>query len=198
MPLALGALGKGEGKKDEGNGGTEDREADNVKLLGKEPYAAKDRNTDLGLEAGGRGRIDEPEPLCLALSPEEGNNERREGCRDEDGEHAIAPAPTGTLQDLGCDVGADEARAAGDEHALARGRGQELDGREAREGGVGDRLGVLVEDGLGLVRGVALGELGVAGGLLRVERVDGAIGGGGDDVVGAQVEGADEVEGECA
>ena len=23
-------------------------------------------------------------------------------------EHAIAPAPTGTLQDLGCDVGADE------------------------------------------------------------------------------------------
>ena len=42
----------------------------------------------------------------------------------------------------------DEAGATGDKDALALGRGKELDGRETREGGVRDGLGVGMEDRL--------------------------------------------------
>ena len=65
--------------------------------------------SDGSLHVGLHARdIHEPKALRLLLRPEQGDDKRRKRGRNEDGEHAIAPAPTGTLQDLGCDVGADE------------------------------------------------------------------------------------------
>ena len=93
-------------------------------------------------------------------------------------------------------VRADETGATGDENALALGRREELDGREAGEGGVGDRLAVGMEDGLGLVGGVRAGELRVLDLLLLDVLV--LFGVGGDDVVRAEIEGAEDVEGDFA
>ena len=94
------------------------------------------------------------------------------------------------------EMGADEAGTAGDEDALALGRREEFDGREAGEGGVGDRLAVGMEDGLGLVGSVRAGELRVLDLLLLDVLV--LFGVGGDDVVRAEIEGAEDVEGDFA
>ena len=93
-------------------------------------------------------------------------------------------------------VRADETGTTGDEDTLALGRREELDGREAGEGGVGDRLAVGMEDGLGLVGGVRAGELRVLALLLLDVLV--LFGVGGDDVVRAEIEGAKDVEGDFA
>lgn len=92
-------------------------------------------------------------------------------------------------------VGSDETSSAGDEDALPVGMREEFDGREAGEGGVGDGVVVWVEDGLGLiVGGAALDEQGVEL-LLLLWRVLVKVCSG-CHVVRAQVEGAQEVDGD--
>ena len=49
-------------------------------------------------------------------------------------------------------VRSDETGPPGDQYALAIGWRQEFNGRETREGRVGDRVGVWVENGLGLIQ----------------------------------------------
>lgn len=78
----------------------------------------------------------------------------------------------------------DETGTTGNKNALALRWRKQLDGREAGEGGVGDGVAVGVEDRLGLVRSVVASELGVLSLLLL--RI--LVRGGGDDIVGAQVE----------
>lgn len=58
-------------------------------------------------------------------------------------------------------VRSNKSSTASDQDALALGRGEELDGWKAGEGGVGDRVGIGVEDGLGLIELRPLGEAGV-------------------------------------
>lgn len=86
----------------------------------------------------------------------------------------------------------DETGAAGDQYALALRWGQELNGREARESRVGDRVGVWMEYGLGLIRGKILGRLCV------LPVLTGDVGGawGGRDIVRAKIKGSEEIDGD--
>ena len=104
MPLLLGTRGKGEGEQDERDTRADKQQTDDVELLREHPNTPAEG----GQRALGAGRGDEPKALCLLLGPEEGDDEGREGGRDEDGEHAVSPTPAGPLEDLRRDVGADE------------------------------------------------------------------------------------------
>ena len=107
-------------------------QSDDVEPLREIP----DASTNIRLFGWVVTRRDEPELPRLLFRPEESGEEGAERGRDEDGEHAIAPAPAGPLEDLSYDVGADE------------GVDDERGGDEAREetsplesGDVGDKYG---------------------------------------------------------
>ena len=95
-------------------------------------------------------------------------------------------------------MGADEAGATGDENALALRRREEFDRREAREGCVGDGLGVWVVDGLGLVRAVSTSELGVFRFLFLLLAAVALYGGGRVHIVWPEVKRPEDVEWDLA
>lgn len=91
----------------------------------------------------------------------------------------------------------DKAGPSGDEDTFAVRGGEKLDRGEAGKGGVGDGLRVRVEDGLGLIRSMPLSEpcvlflgLGVYLASIGVGR--------GDDIVGAEVQRADDFQWDLA
>ena len=88
----------------------------------------------------------------------------------------------------------DKSSAAGDKDALALGRRKQLDRGEAGEGGVRDGLGVGVVDGLGLIFAIGAGELCVFNLLLLLLARAVRLRGGGHDIVGTKVEGAQDIE----
>jgi len=94
------------------------------------------------------------------------------------------------------EVGSNETSAAGNQDTLALRWGQELDRWETRESGVGDRMGVWVEDGFGLIGGKTLGELCVQFCLLRILFGEVGVAWGGHDIVGAKVKRSEEIDGD--
>jgi len=96
------------------------------------------------------------------------------------------------------EMGSNETSAAGNQDTLALRRRQELDRWETREGCIGDRVGVWVEDGFGLIGGKTLGEPRVQFFLLRV--LFGEIGAawGGHDIMRAKIERSEEINGDFA
>ena len=88
-------------------------------------------------------------------------------------------------------MGPDEASTAGDENTLPLGGREKLHRWKAGEGRVRDRMTLWVVDRLGLEeRELVLLRVGLDGGLLGL--------GGGGRIVGAQIEGAQDIEGNLA
>jgi len=96
------------------------------------------------------------------------------------------------------EVRSDKTGAAGNQDTLALGRGQELDRWETRESCIGDRVGVWVEDGFGLVGSKTLGELRVQFFLLRVLLGEIGIAWGGHDIMRAKIKRSEEINGDFA
>ena len=96
------------------------------------------------------------------------------------------------------EVGSDETSATGNQDTLALRWSQEFDGRETREGGVGDSVAVWVEDRLGLVGRKTLGEPGVQLRLLCILLREIGVAWGGQDVMRAKVERPEEINGDFA
>ena len=88
MPLVLGTRGESEREQYERDAGADEQQPNDVELLSEGPNTPADRRV-FGLA----GRGDESQALRLLFRPEEGDDERRERGGDEDGEHAVAPAP---------------------------------------------------------------------------------------------------------
>ena len=88
MPAALRALREGEREQNERNARADENETDKVELLREGPCTTSDRDPRLDVRTD-RRRGDETELLGFALSPGERDNERRERCGHEYGEHAI-------------------------------------------------------------------------------------------------------------
>ena len=93
------------------------------------------------------------------------------------------------------EVGADKAGATGDKDALALRWREEPHRREAGEGGVGDGLGVRMENRLGLVRAIGTCELSMLSLLRLLALVALSCG---DHVMRAEVEGTEDIEGDLA
>ena len=96
------------------------------------------------------------------------------------------------------EVGSDEASAAGNQDTLALRWRQELDRWETRERRIGDRVGVWVEDGFGLVGGKPLGEPSVQFFLLRVLLGEIGVAWGGHDIMRAKIKRSEEINGDFA
>lgn len=94
------------------------------------------------------------------------------------------------------EVGSDKTSATGNQDTLALRWGQEFDGRETREGGVGNSVAVWMEDGLGLVGCKTLGEPGVQLCLLCILLREIGAARGGQDVMRAKIERPEEVNGD--
>ena len=92
----------------------------------------------------------------------------------------------------------DETGAARDQYTLALKRRQEFDGRETGESGIGDRVGVWMKYGLGLIGCKVLVRLCVR--LCRFRILSGEIsrGRGGQDIVGAKIKRSEEINGDFA
>ena len=92
-------------------------------------------------------------------------------------------------------MGPNETSAAGNQDALAISWGQQFDGWETREGGVGDSLGVWVVDRLGLVGRETLGEPRMQFSLLYILlRVIGAARGS-QDIMRSKIKRSEEIDG---
>ena len=95
-------------------------------------------------------------------------------------------------------MGSNETSAAGNQDTLALGRRQELDRWETREGGIGDRVGVWVEDRFGLVGGEPLGKPRVQFFLLRVLLGQIGVAWGSHDIMRAKIKRSEEINGNFA
>ena len=92
------------------------------------------------------------------------------------------------------EVRSNETSAAGNQDTLALRCRQERDGRETRQRGIGDRMGVRMEDGLGLIG--CKPELGVQFPLLYILLREIGVARGSQDIMRAEVERSQKINGD--